>query len=111
MRAQAEREAIVATKNLQKHSKIGFANDSQSARKELTGFAIQSELEVQRMNRELDSTMDKTRDLDKRAKVQESKQRELEQLMATSERLLKAKSAQVKEMQVKNDAYKSTDYN
>ena len=63
------------------------------------------------MQRELDSTMDKTRDLDKKAKMQESKQRELEQLMATSERLLKAKSAQVREMQSKNDAFKSTDYN
>lgn len=98
MRAQAEREHILATKNLQKHSKAGFANNSSNARKELTGFAIQSEMEVQRMQRELDSTVDKTRDLDKKSKMQESKQRELEQLMATSERLLKAKSTQVRDM-------------
>ena len=49
------------------------------------------------MQRELDSTVDKTRDLEKKGKMQESRQRELEQLMATSQRLLKAKSAQVKE--------------
>ena len=76
----------------------------------MTGFAIQSEREVQRMQRELDSTVDKTRDLDKKARMQESRQRELEQLMGTTERLLKAKSAQVKELQIKNDANKNIDY-
>ena len=62
------------------------------------------------MERELQSTLDKTKDLEKRGRQQESRQRELDTLKATTDRLLTAKKAQVDDLQMKNDANKSTDF-
>ena len=50
------------------------------------------------MERELQSTLDKTKDLEKRGRQQESRQRELDTLKATTDRLLTAKKSQVDDL-------------
>ena len=66
----------------------------------LTKQGKMEERDVQRMQRELQSTLDKNRDLEKVTRQQESRQRELETLKSTTDRLLKAKNLQVEDLQV-----------
>ena len=61
------------------------------------------------MERELNNTKDKLKDIERRIKQQESRARELDQTRAVSERRLHALSGSVDTLQAKADSHRSTD--
>ena len=76
----------------------GFKGGAKNAVDHLTTFTIDSESDVMQMQRELQETQDKLKDLDRKIKHQESRVRELDQERSVADRRLNTLSNTVNDL-------------
>ena len=85
-------------------AKGGRANNVDNAGRQLNMFVGDAERDVKQMKRELQTVKDKLQDLEKRIRVQESKQRELASSKAQTERRLKTVQENLSDLETKSHA-------